>query len=203
MLLRSVFSLQSFLVVLAFSMIAQPVEAAIVVFRFEGVVTDVPVALNSEFNVGETIEGSYAFESTSSPDVGGNFIGAVLSFEGMIGDYKFVTSGLGDIGVDGGYTVAGFTQANNVGSQVAILHAIQLLGGSLTPGVLPLQPPDLGQFSARLFTLDFLAGPRLIGQIDSISIVPEPSSLAICFFLLGAQVLRRTKRQDSNTNCNA
>ncbi len=197
--LRSVSTHIAILLVLVSSALASHAEAAIVIFQFEGVVTIVPTELSSEFQVGEAIRGTYAFESTTPPSVNGDFSSAVVSFDGSVGDYKFSTAGLGDIALNGGYMVVGLTEANNIGSYSTLVHAIQLRGGSLPLGVLPLVPPDLNQFSERLFTLDYLdfdSGllSRLTGQIDSIAIVPEPSPLAASLCLLGAAFFGRRAR---------
>lgn len=127
---------------------------------------------------------------------------SVVSFEGSVGNYNFKMNSLGDIVLNGGYTVVGLTEGNSVGTAFPVLHALQFSGGSLPLGVLPLTPPNLGQFSSLLFTLDFLdpalpQPPRLIGRINSLTIVPEPTHFLISTLgLISLVKWRRSRSTD-------
>ncbi len=175
------------------------VHASIVIFKFQGEVLGLDPLLASEFSVGEEISGTYAFDSNATASVNGDFPFSVVSFEGFVGDYNFKMVGLGDISLNGGYSVIGSTEGNSVGVASPILHALQFAGGSLPLGALPLTPPDLSQFSSLLFTLDFLdpiafPPPRLVGRIDSLTIVPEPSHFLIGMLGLVTVAIRRRGR---------
>ncbi|MCA9127580.1 MAG: PEP-CTERM sorting domain-containing protein [Planctomycetales bacterium] len=175
-------------------------SAAIVGFTFTGSVTSVPASLASEFSVGEAIAGSYQFESTSIP-VGSSYFASVTGFSVNIGgDYSLTANGLGDIDVQDGavdsYIVASFSVGSAVGAATPTLHAIQLTdptGTAISGTGLPLTPPNVGNFASRLFTLDYSNGSRLVGQIDTISAVPEPAGFALATIAVVGLFSRRRR----------
>jgi len=172
-------------------------KAAPVTFAFSGTVTAVDAALAGEFSLGESVVGSYTFESTT-PDADpgdptlGIYDNAITAFSATFGGDYTVTQGLdNDISVANGPPGNDVYQVfltNPTAPTVAglSLGALFLGIGDIDSNVfnsdsLPLTPPDLAEFESIIAGQIFLDSPgnqTLDFQLTSLTLVPEPSTLA-------------------------
>lgn len=179
--------------------------AALVVFDFTATVSDVPVELQSRFSVGQSIVGSYTFESTTPPTANA-YNASIVTFNSDIEGYGVTSISAGDIQIDNGATDRYSAQSLSTGESVGaagtpFLQAIVLTdptGTAFSDTSLPLAPPDLSRFSSALFTLDYLGGAsaiRLTAQVNSLTAVPEPTGVALLPMLIVANVFAGRRRR--------
>lgn len=186
-------------------------KAAPVTFSFTGTVTAVDAALAGEFSLGESVVGSYTFESTTpDSDPGDPTLGiydnAITAFSATFGGDYTVTQGLdNDISVANGPPGNDVYQVfltNPTAPTVAglSLGALFLGIGDFESNVfnsdaLPLTPPDLAEFDFDISGAIFLDSPINQGmnfQLTSLTLVPEPSTLAfVALGLMGVCCHRR------------
>ncbi len=185
-------------IALTLSFCCSAVQGALVTFEFAATVSEVPVELASQFSIGQSIRGSYTFESSTLPN-DSTYYSAIRSFNVDIAGYELNSHGLGDIevldGAPDSYIAVSFSSGNSVGGLNPGLHAIQMndhSGTALTSNKLPLVPPDVSKFADRRFTVDF-PGARLTGNIDRLVAVPEPSSAVV--LPLAALLCARRRRE--------
>jgi hypothetical protein len=182
-------------------------RAELVTFLFEGKVTQVPMGFDGTFKVGDTIAGSYTFESATVDGMAGDpSVGsydAIKSFMVKVGDYK-VAANAGKINVFDDFSGFDIYSAGGTAPTGDAVNGFKLATASLTlsdstkaafaSDALPAAPPDLAKFDSTEFRLGFtkldpIGGFQTRSVLGSITklrlgVAPEPSALASA--LLGA-----------------
>jgi hypothetical protein len=185
-------------------------QAVGVKFAFTGVVAEVDAALAAEFSPGESLVGSYTFESTtpdSSPGdpVVGRYANAIIQFTATFdGDYTVT------LGSDNEISIANGPPGNDV-YQVFLTNPTAPPVGGLSLGALffgladrsstglgskslPLTPPSLPAFELDSSGAIYLSRPNqsVRFRLTSLTLVPEPSCCALAFLgLLGIGLDRK------------
>lgn len=197
---------------------AQQSVAAPVTFQFKGTVTSVSAALSPPFNIGDTLSGSYTFESTTAPRGGSNATTAVFdaltSLTLTIGGYTASSNAAAEIQTGNRDDIAEFTDryfvlsraseglsGPNVGSALLVAFGFRIddSTGNVFASALDLPTTlDLSDFDATDFGLDFeLDGEpvRVGGFLTRIGLpVPAPGMVALfglATLLAGGLVRRR------------
>lgn len=195
------------------SFVAENAMAETQSFFYTGVVSEVAPELAAQFQVGDPISGSYAFETTTDASAAGNgsqtYVSAVSEFDVKIGDYLFSMSGVipGDIvvadDINGGidqYQVVGLSTGGlPINGLTPVTHAIQLTdstGSVFSSDALTALPVDVSAFDDPSMLLAFGDGTSvalLEAQLATIQ-VPEPDGILLsgvlaCFLL--ATICRR------------
>jgi hypothetical protein len=192
---------------------AAPVAVAVpITFSFTGIVTNVDSPLAVEFSLGESVVGSYTFESTTADiDPGdpttGHYDNAITAFTATFGGDYTVTQGLdNDIFVaDGlpGNDVYSLFLTNPTAPTVAGLSLGALSIGLIdtdssvfSSDALPLTPPNLSDFEIDSSGTIYLGSPNqtMDFQLTSLTLVPEPTTLALATLGLVGIGYRRRKR---------
>lgn len=178
-----------------------PSRADLITFSFAGTVDSVDPALAGTFSTGQTLTGTYTFQSTTPARAGSNSTFAVfdalthLNF--ALGSYAATSSGAPEIQVDNNpplpdhdrYAVLSRASDGLTGPAVAGMN-LDSFGFRLDDStdtvfsdalILPTSL-NLSDFDNRRFFIFFTDGtsPSIVsGTITALSSVPEPSSLAL------------------------
>jgi hypothetical protein len=186
-----------------------PAIASPITFSFSGTLTTVSAPLSGTFSPGQTISGTYTFESTT-PDIApgdpnfGGYFGANTNLSFVAGSYSGSFGGPGFNATSVGLSFGGvdiyqvnipFTGAN-VGAATPVQFSLDIRDPdetALASDALLLTPPDLALFEIRAITLLFSEGSSVIASVDSLQLVPEPSALLLLAvgIAAGARTLRR------------
>ena len=180
-----------------------------VALRFTGVVTSVDPELAAGFSIGQTIDGTYSFDAKQPDELAENdALGLYLynSFDYTIGSYQG-SAPIGSILIALHPSAHIYRVQNNrfdeptmgppVGGLVPFEANFQLTDApepaAFAYDTLPAIPPKLSDFPAnRGFRLTFANDASfhnepvvsVFGEVNSLSVVPEPSSLLIwCGYL--------------------
>ncbi|HKY06936.1 MAG TPA: PEP-CTERM sorting domain-containing protein, partial [Candidatus Binatia bacterium] len=187
-----------------------PAGASPITFSFSGTLVFVDPSLSGTFSPGQTISGTYTFESTTpdsdpgNPNFGGypgantNLSFVAGSYTGSFGGPAFNATNVG-LSFPGPFDVY---QVNiplagpNVGSATPFQFALDIRDldqTALASDALPLTPPDLALFETRAITLIFDDNSFVVASLDSLQQVPEPSALFLLVVGIAAGVrsLRR------------
>ena len=178
-------------------------RADLITYNFSGTVDTVDSALSSIFSSGQTLTGSYTFDSTTSAVPGSTSAAAVYyaltSVSFTVGSYTASSTATQEIQVENGatdtYTVVSRKSDGLNGADVAglplSLFTIRLDDSSGTVFSDALILPTglvLSNFSSKLFFLDFgdLTAPSVVsGTITELS-QPAPVPLPGAFLLFGS-----------------
>ncbi len=188
------------------------VNAGLLTATYSGTLTDVPIELTPQFAVGQTVTGTYTFESTTTARAGSTsnaaFFDALTAASYSAGTYTATTTGAPEIQVDndvfGSDRYAVVSSVSN-GLSGADVNTIPLLfagirlddsTGTVFNNALVLPTMiDLNDFDSNEFILFFgesfevetfvVSGELTSFEIRGPSVVPEPSS----FFLASIGVI--------------
>lgn len=167
--------------------------AAPVTFSFTGAVSHVDTGLFPNFNAGQTLSGSYTFESTTSPSPSGNrYNGAITAFNGTLGSYSAVLNTAesnfiavtNNPGFDRYIVSAPLTPVPAV-SGLSLRFRMELIdpsGTVFTNTALPTTPPSLSSFATNRWRLVFDDGTgtaRIRGVLTSLTAVPLPAAVIL------------------------
>lgn len=201
---------------------ASEARAALITYDFQGTIDSVDPALAGTFSIGQSLSGLYTFESTTAARAGSDSTFAVfdaltnLAF--TLGTYSASSTGALEIQVDNDppapdsdrYAVVSRASDGLSGPSLGSF-SLDFFGFRLDDStntvfsdalILPTSL-DLADFDNRRFFLFFRDGSDFVGvsgTIDSLSAVPEPSSLALGLVgvATGAGVAwRRRRRSDA------
>lgn len=183
-----------------FDVAVKKADATPITFNFAGNVDSVDSSLSSFFSVGQTLRGSYTFESTTADsDVDpafGSYGNAVSTLSFTIGTYT-ATLGVGagefavsnspppPTGIGDFYDLtAEPVSGPSVGSDPPKTFGLRVrddTASALNSDALPLSPPDLSKFTSTTWFLGFDSGVQVGGPLTSLTMaaVPEPSSLLL------------------------
>lgn len=171
-----------------------PTMAASVTFAFQGVVNAVDSSLFPSFNVGQTLSGSYTFESTTPlTNPGNRYNGAITSLNGTLGSYSAVLGGGNNFIAVRNNLVTGdhyivSAPLSSVPAAVpglAIRFRMELIDPSVnvfTNTSLPTTPPSLGSFATnswRLVFEDSSGTARIRGSLTSLTAIPLPAAVIL------------------------
>ncbi len=196
------FARRFFIACLALSLIglASSAQAAMLTANYTGTVTFVPTELSSEFSVGDTITGTYTFESTTPARAGSTMefavFDALTSASYTVGSYTATSAATQEIQVDDvlnadRYGVVSRASDGLTGADVnglslffASFRLDDSTGTVFNNALILPTSIDLNDFDSTGFFLSFgptQAGgfPTLSGTIESFSIVPEPSTFVL------------------------
>jgi hypothetical protein len=199
-LTRGVF--QTVLAVLLCAGALQTAEAAPITVHFTGTVDTVDPALTSTFMIGQSLTGSYTFESTTAARAGStaNFavFDALLNLEFSIGGYGATSTGAPEIQIDNApgapndrYGVLSRASEGLTGAPVGGLDltafGFRLDDSTNTVFSTALNLPtslSLASFDSNAFFIFYGTQLQLIsGHLTDINPVPEPATLGL--FSLG------------------
>ncbi len=184
-------------------------EAAPVIYEFSGVVTQVPAIVAGAYQVGDAISGRYTVHSDAadldaSSSVG-SYILSVENFQAKVCSYSLTGAFRADLQVVNGspsdsYSIYSVVNGPAAAGPTPALAGIELMEGAesvFASDAIPavVNPAD---FAKPEFHLDFSTMTdfgRLVGRVDKISIVPEPSGLSELVVALGACLIRRRTRR--------
>ena len=192
---------------------AAPASASPITFSFQGTLTAVNSALSGTFSVGETIAGSYTFESTT-PDIApgdpnfGGYLGASTNLSFTVDGYSgsFSSSGFNATTVALSFAGVDLYQVNIpftgplAGTASPDLFALEIQDtdqNAFATDALPLSPPNLALFEVRKITVFFRSaeGGESLAFVASLNQIPEPSTLMLLGLgLAGVGGLRRRWR---------
>lgn len=168
--------------------------AAPVTFSFTGVVGHVDTSLFPTFNAGQSVSGSYTFESTTSLSGPGNrYNGAITAFTGSLGAYNAVLgTGNNFIAVrnnlptgDHYIVSAPLAPVPSISGLTGLRFRMELIDptGQVFNGTgLPTTPPSLSAFATNRFRLifeDANGTARLRGSLTSLTAVPLPAAVVL------------------------
>ncbi len=194
-------------------------RAGLITFSFAGTVDSVDPTLGGTFLVGQTLTGTYTFESTTVARAGSNSTFAVFdaltNLDFTLGSYSASSSGAPEIQVDNDpplpnvdrYAVVSRASDGLTGPAVAG-QSLNFFGFRLDDStntvftdalVLPTSL-NLSDFDNRQFFIFFGDSPAIVsGTITSVSAVPEPSSLTLAGLggLFGLGLRWRCKRRSA------
>jgi hypothetical protein len=173
-----------------------PANAALITFNFTGTVTAVGSNLGgtTTFSNGQTLTGSYTFNSATADSNGGPTIGTyngtISNLVVNIGSYS-ATLGAGTnfIQVKNLPTSDSYTMQAPFSGATVNGHTPQLFGISLVDPThtafgndhLPTTAPNLGSFATKDFRLVFNGGPTatVSGVLTSLTAVPLPAAVIL------------------------
>jgi len=190
-------------------------DATPITFNFAGNVASVDSSLGSTFSVGQTLSGSYTFESTTADSevdpAFGLYGNALTTLSFTIGSYigtlgvgasEFAVSnspppptGIGDF-----YDLtADPVSGPSVGSDPPKTFALRVrddTASALSSDALPVTPPDLAIFTSTTWFLLFDSGAQVGGPLTSLTLaIPEPSSLVLFIYGLAGLALWARRRR--------
>ncbi|WP_146372538.1 PEP-CTERM sorting domain-containing protein [Symmachiella macrocystis] len=201
------------------------VNAGLLTANYSGTLTSVPVELMPQFAVGQTVTGSYTFESTTTARAGSTsnaaFFDALTNASYSAGTYTATTTGAPEIQVDNdvaGNDRYGVVSSVPNGLTGAAVNGIPLLFASIrlddSTGTVfnnALNLPtsiDLNDFDSNEFILFFgafeaetfvVSGELTSFEITGPSAVPEPSSFFLASIgVVGLAVAGYRKRRARN-----
>lgn len=197
--------------ILLFSLVASGASAAPIVFQFTATVTQVDAQLTSAFTPGQTLTGSYRFESTTMDSAAdpatGLYFGTGTLFTVLAGGSAFTASSV-DIDITNTapvdiYRVVGSGVSGPslgglpVSSLVLALTDNSAPVNALSTDALPLSPPSLANFNVRLLTLVFSQGANAASVVAEVNMlttaVTEPALAApLLLLLIGLDFSRRS-----------
>lgn len=178
--------------------------AAPVTFSFTGVVGHVDTSLFPNFNAGQSVSGSYTFESTTSLSAPGNrYNGAITAFTGSLGAYTAVLgTGNNFIAVRNNLTTgdhyivsAPLAPVPAVSGLTSLRFRMELIdpsGQAFTSTNLPSAPPSLSSFATNRFRLIFEDAngvARIRGSMTSLALTAVPLPAAVILFGAGLVAL--------------
>ncbi len=184
-------------------------QAAPVTYEFSGVVTQVPAIVAGAYQVGDAISGQYtvhtdAVDLDSSSSVG-SYILSVENFQAQVGSYSLTGVFRADLQVVNGspwdgygiYSVVNGPEAAGPTPALAALELMEGAEGVFASDSIPVvvNPADFAKAEFRLNFATMTDFGRLVGRVDKISIVPEPSSLSALVVALGTCLARRRTRR--------
>lgn len=183
--------------------------AAPLVYQFSGAITVIPPSLQSVFQAGNSFTGQFtvddqAVDSDGTPELG-SYIFSVQDFQMQIGSSSLLGLLGGDLQVGNGpssdtFTVASLVKGPKWGDATPSLAALQLTGGATTEfssDAIPLAI-DPSHFSNPDFTLDVSTVDsleRLVGRVNQITLVPEPTGICGMALLFGMSAYGRSSRR--------
>lgn len=171
---------------------ATPVLAGLVTFSFTGAVDSVDPSLG--FSPGQTLAGSYTFESTtilSNPD--NRYNGAITSLTGSLSPYT-ATLGTGSnfIAVRNGlstgdhYLISAPLNPSPAVTGLSVRFEMELIdptATAFTSEALAATPPSLSAFATKSFRLIFEdaahANVHVLGTLTSLTAVPLPAAVVL------------------------
>ena len=172
-----------------------PANAALITFNFTGTVTGVGSQLGTTtFSNGQTLSGSYTFNSATADSNGGPTIGTyngtISNLVVNIGSYN-ATLGAGSNSIDvknlpmsDSYTMQAPFTGSTVNGRTPVSFGIDLTDPTHTAfsnDHLPTTPPSLASFATDTFRLVFNGGPTgtVIGTLNSLTAVPLPAAVIL------------------------
>lgn len=192
-------------------------HAALTTFSFSGTVSNVSfdTGTPSEFSAGSTFSGSYTFDtldtdSNASPN-NGYYLSSITSLEFLVGTFSgsFSTGNIlvrDNVPVQDIYQVESYSPGTippvlGLDLESFTLSLNDASGSVFVTDTQQLTPPNINDFSStsiRLTLVDatFSNFGEVTATVDSLAVVPEPSSLGL--LLLGGAVslcARRKHRQ--------
>jgi hypothetical protein len=201
------------LAILVSGYVSSQTQAGNYTFAFTGVVTSVDSPLNSQFAVGNTVQGSYTFTDTvidAAPplDEGIYFVpfitGSVAFSNGYATSYnplyisqeiivenKAFNNYQAYVSAYSGPDVSGATPLNFT----VLLEDLQ--GTMLSSNAMPTSPPDIALAETRIGYVRFIQGSTqsfVNYSIQTLTLVPEPSTILL--IAIGAISLLGYQRRD-------
>ena len=188
--------------VVALAGLTTPVQAVPITFNFTGTVTGVDSSLSPTFSTGQTLTGSYTFESTTPPRAGSDssfaVYDALTAVNFSIGSYSASSTAAPEIQIDNApgapndrYGLVSRASDGLTGPAVngntlgAFLFRLDDVNNAVFSTALSLPTSlSLQDFTSNSFFV-FFGDFSITGTLNSLSSaapVPEPST----FFLLGA-----------------
>jgi hypothetical protein len=170
-------------------------QAYPVTFQFGGTVYEIsPNNFDSSVGIGTPITGTYTFESATfdiNPDPAiGWYNGALISISAEVGNYIFnpgtsffynniATNDNANDGHQDGYAVVGSNLTNVVGVGLALIEASFTTPAAMTSVALPTIPPGVSLFTSQHTIQLWSSDGQIMGNLNSLSSVPEPATMLL------------------------
>lgn len=168
------------------------VIAAPITFSFTGVVSHIDAKLFPTVTAGQTLSGSYTFDSGTALNRPGNrYNGAITAFSANIGSYNAVLgAGANFIAITNNrgfdrYTLSAPLTPVSGASGSAFRFRMELVdpsGGAFSNRALPMTPPSLSSFATNRWRLVFENAngtARIRGVVTSLTAVPLPAAVIL------------------------
>jgi len=199
-------------------------HADLITFEFSGTVEGVSFdnGTPTEFGVGDTLSGTFTFNSLDSDSnasaTHGYYLGSIVSAEILLGSFSASGSSSGNILViDSTSDTYSAEQISPAGSSVLgqelydfTLAMTDTTATAFVNDTLPLSPPDIADFGDRTLRLDFADSSfgnfgTVAASLDSFTVtsVPEPTSLALVAIGVPFVLIRRRFRANGILSKNA
>ena len=164
--------------------------AAPVTFSFTGVVSHVDTKLFPTVTAGQTLSGSYTFESgTALSRPGNRYNGAITAFSANLGSYNAVLgAGTNFIAVANNQSFDRYALSaplNPGAPGLALRFRLELVdpsSGTFSNRALPMTPPSLSSFATTRWRLVFENAhgtARIRGVLTSLTAVPLPAAVVL------------------------